>query len=67
MTAQQSATQMQDIANKTKLETASMHVITVVTLIFLPATFVAVRSTSSSLLICNPSPDTEEEVKTKRG
>ncbi|KAK1833930.1 hypothetical protein QBC39DRAFT_344729 [Podospora conica] len=40
-TAQQSATQMQVIANKTKLETASMHVITVVTLIFLPATFVA--------------------------
>ncbi|KAK3347004.1 hypothetical protein B0T25DRAFT_292699 [Lasiosphaeria hispida] len=41
-TARRSADQMQIIANKTKLETASMHVITVVTLIFLPATFVAV-------------------------
>ncbi|KAK0712016.1 hypothetical protein B0H67DRAFT_542053 [Lasiosphaeris hirsuta] len=40
-TARKSADQMQIIANKTKLETASMHVITVVTLIFLPATFVA--------------------------
>jgi hypothetical protein len=33
---------MKIIANKTKLETASMHVITIVTLLFLPATFVAV-------------------------
>jgi hypothetical protein len=48
---------MKVIANKTKLETASMHVITVVTLIFLPATFVAVR-TSPSSLICNNSPPT---------
>ncbi|KAK5655746.1 hypothetical protein OQA88_5283 [Cercophora sp. LCS_1] len=40
-TARESAEQMQIIANKTKLETASMHVITVVTLLFLPGTFVA--------------------------
>jgi len=39
---------MQIIANKTKLETASMHVITIVTLLFLPATFVAVSLTSTS-------------------
>ncbi|KAK0651081.1 hypothetical protein B0T16DRAFT_403147 [Cercophora newfieldiana] len=40
-TAQRSAVQMKVIASKAKLETASMHVITIVTLIFLPATFVA--------------------------
>jgi hypothetical protein len=44
VTALKSADQMQVIANKTKLETASMHIITVVTLVFLPETFVAVRT-----------------------
>ncbi|KAJ4256763.1 hypothetical protein NW762_008859 [Fusarium torreyae] len=40
--AQSSAHNMEIIANKTKQETTSMHVITFVTLIFLPATFMAV-------------------------
>ncbi|KAF4964968.1 hypothetical protein FSARC_7146 [Fusarium sarcochroum] len=39
--AQSSAHNMEIIANKTKQETTSMHVITFVTLIFLPATFMA--------------------------
>lgn len=33
---------MEDIAFKTKRETSSMHIITFVTLIFLPGTFMAV-------------------------
>ncbi|KAF3797155.1 hypothetical protein GCG54_00009125 [Colletotrichum gloeosporioides] len=39
--AHESNRQMNMVANKTSRQTASMHVITVVTLIFLPATFVA--------------------------
>ncbi|KAF4468950.1 hypothetical protein FALBO_4167 [Fusarium albosuccineum] len=39
--AQLSARKMEAIANKTKQETSSMHIITVVTLIFLPGTFIA--------------------------
>jgi Mg2+ and Co2+ transporter CorA len=49
--AQQSAdhmetmtTEMHEIAKKTKQETVSMRVITTVTLFFLPATFIAVRT-----------------------
>ena len=34
---------MESIARKTQRETVSMHTITVVTLVFLPATFLAVR------------------------
>ena len=34
---------MNDIARKTKIETVSMKVITVVTLFFLPGTFISVR------------------------
>jgi len=40
----ENAEQMKVIAQKTAVETASMHVITIVTLIFLPATFIAVRA-----------------------
>ncbi|KAM0345565.1 hypothetical protein ACHAPU_006218 [Fusarium lateritium] len=40
-TARSSAYNMEIIANKTKQETTSMHVITFVALIFLPATFMA--------------------------
>lgn len=39
---------MNDIARKTKIETVSMKVITVVTLFFLPGTFISVRSLSLS-------------------
>ncbi|RFN55136.1 hypothetical protein FIE12Z_648 [Fusarium flagelliforme] len=39
--AQLSALKMEDIAFKTKRETSSMHIITFVTLIFLPGTFMA--------------------------
>ncbi|KAF4452975.1 hypothetical protein F53441_4206 [Fusarium austroafricanum] len=39
--AQLSARKMEDIADKTKQETTSMHIITFVTLIFLPGTFMA--------------------------
>jgi hypothetical protein len=40
--AETSARKMETIAYKTAQETASMHIITIVTLIFLPGTFVAV-------------------------
>ncbi|KAI6313895.1 hypothetical protein MCOR14_002265 [Pyricularia oryzae] len=39
--AHQTAADMRKIADKTERETASMHIITLVTLIFLPGTFVA--------------------------
>ncbi|KAK5626558.1 hypothetical protein RRF57_002273 [Xylaria bambusicola] len=39
----QSTLQMENIAGKTEKETSSMHIITLVTLLFLPGTFVAVR------------------------
>ncbi|KAM0429195.1 hypothetical protein ACHAQK_011240 [Fusarium lateritium] len=39
--AQLSARKMEDIANRTKQETTSMHIITFVTMIFLPGTFIA--------------------------
>ncbi|TDZ38588.1 hypothetical protein CTRI78_v010812 [Colletotrichum trifolii] len=42
--------QTKNIADKTARQTASMHVITVVTLIFLPATFVATFFQSGVLL-----------------
>lgn len=42
--AHQTAADMRKIADKTERETASMHIITLVTLIFLPGTFVAVSS-----------------------
>lgn len=38
---EQSTLQMENIASKTEKETSSMHIITLVTLIFLPGTFVA--------------------------
>ncbi|KAF4412858.1 hypothetical protein CFRS1_v002532 [Colletotrichum fructicola] len=41
--------QMQQISDKTAKQTTSMHVITVATLFFLPATFVAVRATCPSI------------------
>ncbi|KAI3324178.1 hypothetical protein HD806DRAFT_543573 [Xylariaceae sp. AK1471] len=40
---EKSTLQMETIAGKTEKETASMHIITFVTLIFLPGTFIAVR------------------------
>jgi len=46
---------MKIIANETKLETASMHVITIVTLLFLPATFVAVSIPDPYLFYLIPS------------
>ncbi|KAI8625924.1 hypothetical protein F5Y19DRAFT_235588 [Xylariaceae sp. FL1651] len=57
----QSALQMEGIAGKTERETSSMHTITLVTLLFLPGTFVAVRyalseickATNRSLTITN--------------
>lgn len=42
---------MQTMADKTRVETASMHVITVVTMVFLPATFVAVSTHFASLFL----------------
>ncbi len=39
----QSTLQMESIAGRTEKETSSMHIITLVTLLFLPGTFVAVR------------------------
>jgi len=39
----ESTKNMENIAAKTEKETASMHIITLVTLVFLPGTFVAVR------------------------
>ncbi|KAH6955593.1 hypothetical protein DER45DRAFT_604958 [Fusarium avenaceum] len=39
--AQVSARKMEDIAHRTKQETTSMHIITFVTMVFLPGTFVA--------------------------
>jgi len=41
---------MHDIAEKTEQDTVSMHVITIVTLIFLPGTFTAVSYNSQSSL-----------------
>ncbi|TEA14979.1 hypothetical protein C8034_v002825 [Colletotrichum sidae] len=49
-TAYESTMQVKNIADKTARQTASMHVITVVTLIFLPATFVATFFQSGVLL-----------------
>ena len=43
------AVEMNDIAQKTKTETVSMKVITLVTLAFLPATFSSVSQTLRSL------------------
>lgn len=42
ISAEVSAKRMETIGYKTAQETASMHIITIVTLIFLPGTFVAV-------------------------
>jgi hypothetical protein len=42
--AQESANSMNDIAQKTKIETVSMRIITLVTLFFLPVTFISVGS-----------------------
>lgn len=42
---------MHTIAEETKKETISMRIITVVTLIFLPGTFVAVRLPAVSIVI----------------
>ena len=51
---------MNDIARKTKIETVSMKVITVVTLFFLPGTFISVRGVShiseASLFACYNTP-----------
>ncbi|KAL0779033.1 hypothetical protein CaCOL14_003517 [Colletotrichum acutatum] len=47
--AHENTKQMQVITDKTLKETTSMHVITIATLIFLPATFVAVRTAYPSL------------------
>lgn len=40
---------MNDIARKTKIETVSMKVITLVTLFFLPGTFISVSRVFSSV------------------
>jgi hypothetical protein len=45
---------MQDIAHRTERETVSMHTITVVTLLFLPATFLSV-STILRILLRHPN------------
>lgn len=42
------------IAEKTERETASMHIITLVTLVFLPGTFVAVRTQTGRALLLTP-------------
>ncbi|KAM7187642.1 hypothetical protein V8F33_011109 [Rhypophila sp. PSN 637] len=55
-TSRRSADHMQVMANKTRVETASMHVITVVTMIFLPATFVATFFQSGVFLWNDESP-----------
>lgn len=47
--AQASAQRMEKIAGITEKETASMHIITFVTLVFLPGTFIAVRLAMPSL------------------
>lgn len=41
-----SAANMEDLAVKTKRETVSMRIITLVTLFFLPGTFISVRLTT---------------------
>ncbi|KAK3367593.1 hypothetical protein B0H63DRAFT_489466 [Podospora didyma] len=66
-TAQDSAEQMHIMANKTRLETASMHVITVVTMIFLPATFVATFFQSGIFLWNNDVPEDMSETYRYRG
>ncbi|KAK3382681.1 hypothetical protein B0T24DRAFT_519167, partial [Lasiosphaeria ovina] len=66
-TAQESTRQMQIMANKTRLETASMHVITVVTMIFLPATFVAAFFQSGVFLWNNDTPEDMTETFRYRG
>lgn len=43
--------EMHEIAKKTKQETVSMRVITLVTLFFLPSTFIAVRGYSPDLCV----------------
>ncbi|KAI0420958.1 hypothetical protein F5X98DRAFT_312738 [Xylaria grammica] len=43
MDMHKSTLQMESIAGRTEKETSSMHIITLVTLVFLPGTFVAVR------------------------
>lgn len=43
---------MNDIARKTKIETVSMKVITLVTLFFLPGTFISVGRIFLSVSIC---------------
>ena len=48
--AHESSRKMETIARKTEQETLSMHIITFVTLIFLPGTFIAVRSLRSPLV-----------------
>lgn len=45
--------QMHDIARKTKQETVSMKIITLVTLFFLPGTFISVRCSVGYLNISN--------------
>ncbi|KAF6812143.1 hypothetical protein CMUS01_13119, partial [Colletotrichum musicola] len=58
--AHRSADQMQHLADKTSRETASMHIITVVTLIFLPATFVATFF-QSGIFLWKEAPDDMQE------
>lgn len=48
--AKASTDKMEDLTRKTKHETVSMHVITILTLFFLPATFVSVRLALSTML-----------------
>jgi hypothetical protein len=47
--AKASTDKMAQLTHKTRLETVSIHVITILTLCFLPATFVAVRTGLSKL------------------
>lgn len=49
VTSQRSTANMELLARKTTRETASMHVITLITLLFLPAMFLAVRMLTPAL------------------
>jgi hypothetical protein len=52
-----SAINMENIARRTERETVSMHTVTVVTLVFLPATFLGVSSSSSSAALHSAPPE----------
>ena len=56
-----------DISNQTARETGSMHIITILTLVFLPGTFVSVRTAQRPHHFCCPNANaTAEDFFSKR-